>query len=286
MKLFVILLVGLIAMNSANGHTIQKKLENELAKYNAEVGVAFIAGGDTIVVNNGRYPMNSVMKLYQAVAVASQCDLDSMMFIKATELNLDTYSPMLKEYADKDFKISISNLLSYSLSESDNNACDILFNHTLNLNEVEKFVHELGIDSVSIRHDENSMHNNPSLSNENWNNPLAAAMLINRLFTGGIIVDRHVMGKLMFFMADNNQTGKNRLQKLLKDAKIAHKTGTGFNDADGHPQGINDVGFVMLPDGRHYSIAIFVKHTVYDLATTENIIARISAMVYDFVVKN
>lgn len=273
-------------MNSANGQTIQTRLEKELAKYNAEVGVAFIAGGDTIVVNNGRYPMNSVMKLYQAVAVASQCNIDSMIFIKATELNQDTYSPILKEYADKDFKISISDLLSYSLSESDNNACDILFNHTLNLNEVEKFVHGLGIDSVSIRHDENSMHNNPSLSCENWNNPLAAAMLINRLFTGGIIVDKDVMDNLMFFMADNNRTGGNRLRKLLTDVKVAHKTGTGFNDADGHPQGINDVGFMMLPDGRHYSIAIFVKHTVYDLATTETIIARISAMVYDFVVKN
>ena len=44
--------------------------------------------------------------------------------------------------------------------------------------------------------------------------------------------------------------------------------------------GINDVGFVRLPDGTEYTIAVFVKDSAESAEDTAGIIARISEIVY------
>ena len=60
------------------------------------------------------------------------------------------------------------------------------------------------------------------------------------------------------------ETGNNRIKAALPpDAQLAHKTGTGFSK-DKTLRGINDVGIIVLPDGEHYSIAIFVKRTHHE----------------------
>ena len=61
-------------------------------------------------------------------------------------------------------------------------------------------------------------------------------------------------------MADCN-TGKQRIAAVLpKGGKLIHKTGSGFPSSDGR-QDRNDVGIVLLPDGSHLSIAIFLPHS-------------------------
>ena len=44
----------------------------------------------------------------------------------------------------------------------------------------------------------------------------------------------------------------------------------------------NDIGIVRLPDGRSYSIAVFVKDSREDDRTNAAVIARISRLVYDY----
>ncbi|MDE6380897.1 MAG: hypothetical protein K2L11_10520 [Muribaculaceae bacterium] len=61
---------------------------------------------------------------------------------------------------------------------------------------------------------------------------------------------------------------------------IGHKTGTGFTLPDGRLMGINDVGYVHLPNGRSYSIAVFIENSGYDMPQTEEIVAEISEIVY------
>ncbi|MDY4644582.1 alpha/beta hydrolase fold domain-containing protein, partial [Prevotella sp.] len=59
-------------------------------------------------------------------------------------------------------------------------------------------------------------------------------------------------------MADCN-TGQQRIAAVLpKDGKLIHKTGSGFPSSDGR-QDRNDVGIILLPDGSHLSIAIFLQ---------------------------
>ena len=78
------------------------------------------------------------------------------------------------------------------------------------------------------------------------------------------------------------KTGTDRLPAPLAGtgARIGHKTGTSDRDASGRWTAINDLGFVLLPDGRYYTIAVFVKHSRESAEDTARIIADISRLVY------
>lgn len=304
--------------------SVQTALETYVRTHDADIGIAVITDcGDTVCVNNGRrYPMNSVMKLYQAIAVANEMQrrghrLDSVITVNRKEIEEDTYSPMRDRYPQGDFRISIADLLKYSLQQSDNNACDILFRHVIGIDEADRYIRSLGISGFAISASEADMHADTTRIHENWNYPLAAAMLINRLFTGPVFYGcekvydscekKHDCHKRYFDNCEKNHdnigmrcdnifqrfltktlngctTGENRLAKPLlpTNAVIGHKTGTGFPSADGHPQGINDVGFVRLPNGRSYSIAVFVKSSRYDMEKTERLIADVSEIVWRY----
>lgn len=268
-------------------------LKEELMSYvrscKAHIGIALITdANDTVCVNDGyRYPMNSVMKLYQAMAVADKLQkggipLDSMLSVSMKDLHAETYSPMHDEHADGDFHISLADVLRYSLQQSDNNACDILFDRITGISETDAYIRGLGLDGFAIRVDEKGMFANHDLSANNWNTPLTAAILINKLFTEKLFLPLY--NDFLIETLNACSTGQNRLAKpLLKTgATIGHKTGTGFMSPDGFPQGINDVGFVKLPDGRHYAIAVFIESSCCDMDGTERMIADISSIVLKF----
>lgn len=42
---------------------------------------------------------------------------------------------------------------------------------------------------------------------------------------------------------------------------------------------VNDAGYVHLPDGRRYTIAVFIENSAYDMPSTEALIAQISRIV-------
>ncbi len=290
--------------------SIQIALEDFVRTHDADIGIAVITDrGDTVCMNNGRkYPMNSVMKLYQAMAVADVMQqrghrLDSMITVSRKEMEEDTYSPMRDQYPKGDFRISIADLLKYSLQQSDNNACDILFHHVIGISETDRYIRNLGISGFAISASEADMHADTARVYENWNYPIAAAILINRLFTEPVFdsdqkgnencenehdnigIGRRYDNIYQCFITETlNEctTGRNRLARPLlpTNAVIGHKTGTGFPSANGHPQGINDVGFVRLPNGRSYSIAVFVKSSRYDMEETERLIAEVSEIVW------
>lgn len=67
---------------------------------------------------------------------------------------------------------------------------------------------------------------------------------------------------------------------------IGHKTGTGDRNVKGEIIGINDAGFVILPNGKHYVIAALIKNYPGPMQDAENLIAKISAAVYDFAQKS
>lgn len=309
-------------MKTKQKPAMQTALENYVRTHDADIGIAVITDrGDTVCVNNDRrYPMNSVMKLYQAMAVADGMQrrghrLDSMITVSRNEMEEGTYSPMRDRYPQGNFCISIADLLRYSLQQSDNNACDILFRHVVGIPETDRYIRSLGISGFVISASEADMHADTSLVNNNWNHPLAAAMLINRLFTSpvfdccGNVYDSckngfgcckkelndceknhdyirtenaNIYQRFLTETLNGCTTGENRLAKPLlpTNAVIGHKTGTGFSSADGRPQGINDVGFVRLPNGRSYSIAVFVKSSRYDMEETERLIAEVSEIVW------
>lgn len=267
------------------------ELSNEISNYidqcDAEIGVAVIIdNSDTISVNDGiPYPMNSVLKLYQAVAVTdflakNNISLDSLIAVDRNELKEGTHSPMRDEHPVSNLNISLADIIGYSIRQSDNNACDILFDHIVGIAETDSCIRNLGINEFSIKYGENDMHIDPVRANDNHTSPLASAMLINRIYTDSL--RDTPLRKFLCNTLDGCSTGQERLAKPLlhTDAEIGHKTGTGFPDSKGNPQGINDVGYIRLPDGHSYSIAVFIRSSHTDMSNTERMIADISDIVY------
>ena len=129
-----------------------------------------------------RFPMYSVMKFPQALYVAdyltrNNIGLNTELIVRKDDLMQDTWSPMLKTFEDKK-SITYSELLALSLQQSDNNACDILFERCGGPNAVEKYIRDLGFKDIRIQKTEKQMHTNPVLCNENWCTPQSMVALL------------------------------------------------------------------------------------------------------------
>ena len=102
--------------------SLQEELYAFIDSVPGTVGVAFVSEGDTVTVNNGvHYPMMSVFKMHEALAVANTLErsgisLDTILSINRVDLDLDTWSPMLKEHAGDEFSVTVRELLRYTLA--------------------------------------------------------------------------------------------------------------------------------------------------------------------------
>ena len=272
---------------------LETQLKQAVKDKKAEIGIAVIIDGkDTVTVNNDtHYPLMSVFKFHQALALADYMgkkkqSLEILLPIKKSDLKPDTYSPLRDKYPQGGIEMSIADLLRYTLQQSDNNACDILFNYQGGPDAVNKYIHSLGIRECAIVGTETAMHEDLNLCYENWTTPLAAAELVE-IFRKKPLFPK-VYKDFIFQTMVECQTGQDRLVAPLLDKKVivGHKTGTGDLNAKGQQIGWNDIGFVLLPGGRTYSIAVFVKDSEENNQANSKIIADISRIVYEYVMQH
>lgn len=255
------------------------------------VGIAFISDSDTVTVNNDvKYPMMSVFKFHQALGVAETVEkrgttLDSMLLIHTDEIDRDTWSPMLKKYPEGDFNISISELLAYAITKSDNNASNLLFKHILSPGETNDFVKSIARDTTfQIRYSESEMKTNHTLSYLNYTSPLAAASLMRQVFEEQL-VNGTAQDSIKHYLSIVT-TGHDRLGAAVQDSDIlifAHKTGSGYRNEAGELMAHNDVGYFRLKDGRSYALAILIRDFSGSEAEASAVIANISKCVYNHV---
>jgi len=232
-----------------------------------------------------QFPLMSVFKFPQALLVLKQVDagklrLDQPVSIDRRQLMLKTWSPMLKDHAEQKFSLTIKELLRYSVSLSDNNACDILFDLIGGPAALQQYFVELGITDVQIRINEFGLNQKFSAQYENWIKPAAALELLEKFYAAELLSSHSQ--QLLWDLMLETPTGQKRLKAGLgSDALLIHKTGTSSQDTDGLLAGINDIGIVQLPDGRAYAIAVFVKDSYESFDETEQLIAEISRKVYE-----
>lgn len=266
---------------------LKKELTAIADSAKGDVGIALIYDGDTLTVNNDAiYPMMSVFKLHQAVALCRMFEengtsLDSVMTLRRSELDPDTWSPMLKDHSDEEISLPMRRLLEYTLIESDNNASNEMFVRLMPPAACDSVI--AGIiprGSFEIRFNEAEMQDDHSRAYSNRTSPLGAAILIDRLFTDTLVGKSYqdfIKSALM-----RCQTGPDKISAALSEREgitIGHKTGSGYRDDNGRLAASNDVAFITLPDGRHYSLAVFVKDFDGTDAEAAATIARISEAV-------
>lgn len=225
------------------------------------------------------FPLSSVVKLFQGVAVLDSISraglsLDMEITVTANNLKPDTWSPMRDAYPEGAV-LPLSRLLEYSIQESDNNACDILFAKFYSPARLTQWLRNKEFEDIDIRHTEEEMHNDPTLAFENTGTPFASAEFLESLYNGELLNGE--MTAWMIKTLEQCQTGHNRISAAPypDGTRIGHKTGTGF-ETDGKQTGINDAAVVTLPDGRRYILVVFVRESTLDAAGTDGFISAIA----------
>lgn len=279
--------LGLSLSISAQYTTLESQIKSIIKNKKATVGVAVLFDGkDLVAVNNdNQYPMQSVFKLPLAMAVLDYMEKNNLSMnaevtIKKSDLMENTHSPLRDKYPEGNITLPISELLKYSVSQSDNNACDILFDYVGGPTAVDKYMKGIGMANIAITCTERAMHAEPDRQYNNWITPTTAVMMIEKVREKDFYspTAKEFLEKTLI----ETTTGPKKIKGYLpEDIIVGHKTGTSGRNAAGLKGADNDIGFVLLPDGSGYSIAILIKDSMEDDKTNENMIARISRVVFE-----
>jgi beta-lactamase class A len=224
------------------------------------------------IKENERFAMHSVMKFPQALYVADYLsrkglDLYDTIVVNKADLMQDTWSPMMKQFEGKK-AFSYAELLELSLGQSDNNACELLFKYCGKPKAVEEYMRGLGFHDINIRMTEEQLQKNPTKAIENSSTPDEMARLFEWFYQHKD--DNKYLTFIWKAMADCS-TGLKRIPAAIPaNARIVHKTGTGFPSPEG-VQDMNDAGIILMPDGSHTIIAVFTTHS-----PSEEVIADIA----------
>lgn len=292
--LLLVCLLWLVPVNvwphpQKNNIAFQQKIEELLQNKNVKAGVAVCFQGKMLCSVNATqsFPMMSVFKLHQAMAVLHRLQSDSLtletpVLITEKMLSPHTYSPLRDTYPQGNIQMTIGELLTYSVKLSDNNASNILFNLFGGSQYVHQFIQDLGCKNTQIKWSEADMSLAPDRAYDNVTTPTDAAFLLESLMDAR--TDKHLYKDWLLDIMADTQTGSNRLAKYLPRTGVTlyHKTGTGYVKQDGTLVAVNDIGIVALPDGSHYFISVFCTESKMTMEETEELIAEISKLAYEY----
>ena len=269
--------------------SLKKEINQIINGKNATVGVSVLdfENNKSISINGNKHlPMLSVFKFHIALAVLDQIDqgklsLDQNILIKKSELLLNTWSPIREKYPEGNIEMPLSELIKYTVAQSDNNGCDILLRLIGGTETVQKFINSRGIKNFQIKADEEKMHQGYEFMYWNWTTTNASNTLLKKFYDGKV-VSKNSTDFLMKTMLETN-TGANKIvAQLPKGTWVAHKTGSSGKDEKGLTVAENDMGIITLSNGKHYAISVFVSDSMESEATNTKMVADISKIVFDY----
>lgn len=286
-----ILLTLTLVLSSYSGESkiLAEKINSVIAPFHAQIGVAVLHNEkrDSCVINNKyHYVMQSVYKFHLAVTVLHMVDegklsLNQQVVIPKKELQQDTWSPIAEKYKNGDATLTVREILSYTISQSDNIGCDVLFKLVGGTKVVHNYMKQLGITNVAIKATEQQMHENGAKAYTNWTTPSSAAEILQKAYTPAILSESSK--KELWKMMEETTTGPKRIKGLLPaDAVVGHKTGSSGQDSHGVSVATNDIGMITLPNGEHVFLAVFVNESSEKPDTNDEIIAKIARVVWDY----
>ncbi len=291
LAIIILLILVFHYQGLAQTKILRQKILSILSTKKAEVGVSIygLESKDTISINGNKHlPMQSVFKFHIALAVLHEVDkgklsLTQKIYISKEDLMPDTWSPIREKYPDGNVKLPLSEILQYTVSQSDNNGCDILLKLIGGTKAVNDYIHKAGIKDVSIKATEAEAAKAWDVQFNNWTTPLAATKLL-KTFYEQKIVSKKSFGFLWKAMLETS-TGPDRIKgELPPGTLVAHKTGSSGTNKEGITSATNDIGIVTLPNGKHFIISVFVTNSKENADANEKIIADISKAAWDYFV--
>ncbi|MCU0340546.1 MAG: serine hydrolase [Spirosomaceae bacterium] len=188
--LFVGLWVGLGLHLQAQVATLRQQIQGIVAATDGTLGIAILDldSKDSLTFHNTQhFPMQSVFKFHLGLAVLHGVDqgrwkLDQEILITKKDLLPNTWSPLRDKYPEGNVKLPLRDILKFTVADSDNNGCDILFRLVGGPQQVEKYLRSIGIKEVAIATDEAEMHRDDKAQYRNWSTPWAAVQLMQKFY--------------------------------------------------------------------------------------------------------
>ena len=272
--------------------SLKSTLENIIKDKNAKIGVSVwhLEKGDTLSINGNKHlPMQSVFKLHIAMATLDLVDKGKLKLdqkIKLTKENLlqNTWSPLREKYPNGNVDVPLSELITFTVSQSDNNGCDIILDLIGGTDVVQNYMNRINIKDFQIVANEQTMHKILDIQYQNYSSANSTNSVLKKLYMQQVLKkeSKYFLIKIL----EETSTGPKRLKgELPKDIAVAHKTGTSFTE-NGKTPATNDVGVITLPNNEHIIVSILVSDSYEDDKTNEKIIADIAKASFDYYNKN
>ncbi len=270
-------------------------------------------GGDKVIAFNGdkTFVMASTYKVAIATAVLDRVDRGELSLDQMVEITPDMMmigdAALSDTFVHPGLQLSIANLIEVMITESDNTATDISMGLAGGPAAVTENLRRLGITDFRVD------RTTGEIIGEFYGLPGPATQkLATEVFRARpellkIQGDRnldfeadprdqatpHAMLKLLLAIDSGTamspksrdfllgvmartRTGAGRIKGLLpKGTPVAHKTGTIGGVA-------NDVGYITLPDGRRFAIAVFTKSSETSEADRDRAIAEVARSLFDY----
>lgn len=245
---------------------LRQKLTEIISKQDAEIGISLrmIENNDSLTINgNLNAPMMSVFKFHIALAVLDLVDkgklsLNQKIFVRKTDLHADTWSPMRDDYPEGNVYLTLDKILRYTVSDSDNNGCDILIDLVGGTKAIQDYIDKIDVKDFTIKVNEQQM--------STWENcylntttPIAMTDLLVDFYKGKILKKKST--KYLIQLMEQNSRGTTWMKgQLPKNTVVAHRTGISNQNDAGLRVAHNDVGIITLPNGKHFVLSIFQKN--------------------------
>ena len=293
--------------------SIAQKIEKITQGLVGRLGVAAqeLSSGLNVSINGDEtFAMASAYKIAVATKVLDLVDKGELSLDQMVDVPQDMYVAGVVAIAERfpypGVQFSLANLIYPMITESDNTATDVCMGLvggpaavTENLRRlgitdfrVDRTVREIlmdfyGLPAVTPEAVVEAISKNPALvpaqvdpnpdfeaDPRDHTTPNAYLKLLLAI-DGGTAMSAESREFLLGVMS-RTRTGAGRLKGLLpKGTPVAHKTGTLGGVA-------NDVGYITLPDGRRFAIAVFTNSSETPDSDRERAIAEVARALYDF----
>ncbi len=288
--------------------------------FNGDVGIAvkdLQTGFTSHFDGNAHFPQQSVSKFWVALAALDKADrgelsINAPVTVRKSDLTLFN-QPIAQLIGANGYTTTLTELMQRAIQQSDNTCNDFVLWRAGGPDAVKDFLYRKGITGVRFGPGERVMQSR--IAGMEWKpwmvgsgfyaarnavpasvrraafqyyvkdpvdgaTPLGVVEALGRLKKGELL-SRASTDKLLRIMA-NTRTGRQRLKGGLAPGwTLAHKTGTG--QVLGSTQsGYNDIGIITSPDGRSYSVAVFIRQTAAPIPTRMALMQNVTRAVIDY----
>lgn len=287
MQKFILFAITVVISHATYGQIshLRKGIDKIIENKELKLGLALydFSNGDTLSIHgDNRFPMQSVFKFPIALAILNEVDnkkleLNQNILIEKADLLPDLWSPIREKYPQGNIKLPLSEIVKYTVSQSDNVGCDLLLKMLNGPSVVNRYIHSKGITDISIKNNEQEIQSSWNIQFDNWVTPQAMIQLLKQ-FNNKKLLQPDTHSFLWNTMAETS-TGAIK-NKLPEDAVVAHKTGTSGYNKENISAATNDVGIMVLPSGKEVAFAIFITNSKEPAEVTASIIADIALLLY------